>query len=150
MRIFVLIATIVLSLFGAAGAVTIEFTYFEPDRHRSAQAMRKAWGENWTWPLKTFPRHQRQGPELTESYGLVYWPGETVTVHLKGEGKVDRIECVNTLGSDALEVVRQDDGAWTIPIPPDDTPKLLKIYRRSSSASARPSANGPTAATRGA
>jgi hypothetical protein len=129
MRIFVLIATIVLSLFGAAGAVTIEFTYFEPDRHRSAQAMRKAWGENWTWPLKTFPRHQRQGPELTESYGLVYWPGETVTVHLKGEGKVDRIECVNTLGSDALEVVRQDDGAWTIPIPPDDTPKLLKIYR---------------------
>jgi len=53
-----------------ARAASIEFTYFEPDRSRSSNAMREKWGESWTWPLKTFPRHQNNSPDLTTSYGL--------------------------------------------------------------------------------
>ncbi len=132
---------LLLALTTGLRAVTIEYSYFEPDRARDSQAMQKQWGADWTWPLKTFPRHQQNSPDLKTAYGLVYWPGEEVTVHVKGDGAVvDRITCTDAVGTGDLAAERKaDDGRlWTIRIPPLPEPAAdsagkpvpyLKVYR---------------------
>ncbi len=133
---------VALALANAARAVTLEYTYFEPDRCRSSQAMRDRWGEPWTWPLKTFPRHQANSPDLTTAYGLIYWPGEVVTVHVKGEDvRVDAVTCQNVLGGAALTCEQVDAQTWRIPIPADDAWQGLKVYRTTARSGGREAAS---------
>ena len=132
MRHRTLVFTIaILALCQAAAAVTIEYTYFQPDRSRTSQAMRQKWGDHWTWPLKTFPRPQNKPPDaLTAAYGLVYWPGEEVAVHIKGDDvAVDAVTCRNVSGDDTLPVAKVDARTWRISIPANDDPRFLKVYR---------------------
>ena len=101
--------------------------------------MHKQWGEDWTWPLKTFPRHQASGPDLTNSYGLVYWPGEEVTVHVTGDDAVvDRLSCTDEVDGTELVAERQsEDGRlWRIRLPARPAAEAVQVVR-----SATPSAS---------
>lgn len=112
-------------------AVSLEYTTFWPDRTRSSQAMIRQWGVNAEWPIKSFPMQDgKRG--LGDTYGLVYWPGETVAVRLKGDdaGTVTAITCTEVTGPGKLAVARDKQEAWRISIPPDEgTKPLLKVYR---------------------
>lgn len=129
MRLTILLTLLMLALCQMAGAVSLEYSYFEPERSRDSAAMQKRWGEAWTWPIKTFPRHQN-GADLSKSYGLVYWPGEEVIVHVIGEDvTVDNLTCKNEESDETLPATKVDAKTWKISIPANEDQQQLRIYR---------------------
>lgn len=135
-----LIRLIAVSLFAvsmvSAPAVKLEFTHFFPDRMRSPEtnAQIARWGKSYTWPPKTFPdRWRDDGASLMgNSYGLVYWPGEEVSVTLSGVGvQADTLTCVDVLDpARSLPARTGQPGRWTIVIPVQDPLKpYLRVYR---------------------
>jgi hypothetical protein len=86
----------------------IEYTRFYPDRMVDGDHTDK-WGPRWSWPLKTFPDGWRMNwmSDLGDSYGLIYWPGETVKVRLEGGGgkaAIDRVTATNVVDDSTLSV----------------------------------------------
>ena len=133
-RAAVAAAALSVASLGALAEVSLEFTYFHPDRCRrqrggGVKAMESKWGESWTWPLKTFPADSDQ-ENLGKFYGLVYWPGETVDVHVKG-GAVERVTCTDELAAGrALAAAPKGNGLWQVAIPRRSFKKpYLALYR---------------------
>ncbi len=128
-----------------ATAANIEFTYFYPDRYENSTAMEQ-WGPVHEWPLVSFPHHYHGDPEkkLDKTSGLIFWPGERITVHITGtSAPVDSVTCFHT-GSpgESLPVAKGDNTTWTIETENrPDTDPLLEVYRVTAYSDGQPLAS---------
>ena len=105
--------TIAVVTCGLLQAASIEFTYFYPARYIN-DAMHTKWGQLHQWPIKTFPRGGSGEKGLATAYGIVYWPGEEITVTVKDGSGVTAMSCRNVIDPGDSLACSGSGTAWKI------------------------------------